>query len=90
MEHFKNKSLNIWNLDLAGTMQHLITILRLEPFMNNLCKKLTSNMDELRRKEVKHMQMEEQVKYILKPWVEASIYFRQILTSIFRAVVKGT
>lgn len=90
MEHFKNKSLNIWNLDLAGTMQHLTTILRLEPFMNNLCKKLTSNMDELRRKEVKHMQMEEQVKYILKPWVEASIYFRQILTSIFRAVVKGT
>lgn len=44
-------------------MHHLIIALKLGAFVNNICKKPTSNQDELRRRAAKYMQMEKLVKY---------------------------
>jgi len=37
----------------------MIMVLRPEPFVDNLCKKSTTNLDELRQRASKFMQMEE-------------------------------
>jgi len=37
----------------------MITVLRLGPFANNLCKKPTTNLDQLRQRAAKFMQMKE-------------------------------
>lgn len=50
---FKKITMNIWNLDPAVFMHHLIMILRLRPFVNNLCNKPIFDMDKFRRKVAK-------------------------------------
>jgi len=50
-------------LDPTVAMHHLIIALKLGAFVNNICKKPTSNQDELRRRAAKYMQMEKLVKY---------------------------
>jgi len=59
MEQFRKISLNISNLNLEVAMHHLITALKPGPFVDSLCKKPVSNLDELRTRAIKFMQMEE-------------------------------
>lgn len=59
MERFGKVAWDIKNLDLVVAMHHLVMALRLGPFVNNLCKKLTSNLDELCCRATKCMQLEE-------------------------------
>jgi len=58
MEHFGKVALNIRNLDPAVAMHHLIIVFQLGPFVNNLCKKLASDLDELLTRTTKYMKME--------------------------------
>jgi len=59
MEHFRKISLNISNLNPEVVMHHLVTALKPGPFVDSLCKKPVSNLDELRTRATKFMQMEE-------------------------------
>jgi len=55
MDRFGKFPLNIRDLSPEVALHHLVTVFRLGPFSDNLCKKLTSNTNELRRKVVKFM-----------------------------------
>ena len=59
MERFGKISLNISNLNPKVALHHLITALKPGPFVDSLCKKLVSNLDELQTKATKFMQMKE-------------------------------
>jgi len=59
MERFRKVALSIRNLSPKVTMHHMITALRSRPFSDNLCKKPTTNLVELRQPATKFMQVEE-------------------------------
>ncbi|XP_068504393.1 uncharacterized protein [Phaseolus vulgaris] len=59
MDRFGKVALSIHNLSLKVTMHHMITTLKPRPFADNLCKKPAVNLDELRQRASKFMQMEE-------------------------------
>jgi len=59
MERFGKVALGIRNLSLEVTMHHMITALKPGPFADSLCKKPATNLDELRQRTSKFMQMEE-------------------------------
>lgn len=55
MERFENIALNIQKLIPDVTLHHTVMILRLRLFVDNLCKKLVVDLDELRRTAAKFM-----------------------------------
>ncbi|XP_068490511.1 uncharacterized protein [Phaseolus vulgaris] len=59
MERFGKVALGIRNLSPEITMHHMITALKPGPFADSLCKKPAINLDELRQRASKFMQMEE-------------------------------
>jgi len=59
MKHFGKVALSIRNLSLEVRMYHMIMALRPGPFADSLCKKPTTNCDDLRQHASKFMQMEE-------------------------------
>lgn len=63
MERFGKVALDIQNLDPTIATDHIVTSLRPAPFVNSLCKKLAANLDELRSRVVKYMQLEELTEY---------------------------
>lgn len=59
MERFRKMMFSIQNLSLEVAMHHLVTALILDPFSDSLCKKPTSNKDELQQRATKFMQLKE-------------------------------
>nr|KYP42572.1 hypothetical protein KK1_036015 [Cajanus cajan] len=63
MDRFNKAALEIRDLNLAVALHHLTTALKPGPFVNSICKKPPSDMNDLRRRADKYMQMEELAEY---------------------------
>lgn len=72
MERFRKFDLDIKNLDPVIVVHYLLTTLLPNPFVNNLCKKPTSNLDELHYRVDRYMQMKEPNEYNRKIRSEVS------------------
>lgn len=59
MERFRKLVLQIQDLNPEVTLHHMLTALRPERFGDSLYKKSTSNLEELKRRAGKFMQLEE-------------------------------
>ncbi|XP_020239621.1 uncharacterized protein LOC109818538 [Cajanus cajan] len=57
--HGKVRTNDIRDLDPVVAMHHLTTALKPDPFVNSLCKKPPQDLDDLRHRATKYMQMEE-------------------------------
>ncbi|XP_020225115.1 uncharacterized protein LOC109806998 [Cajanus cajan] len=63
MDRFNKAALEIRDLNPAVALHHLTTALKPRPFVNSICKKPPSDMNDLRRRADKYMQMEELAEY---------------------------
>lgn len=59
MERFGRVASSIRNLSSEIIMHHMVTSLRPRPFVDSLCKQPVTNLDELRQRATKFMQLEE-------------------------------
>jgi len=59
MDRFGKIALNIQNLSLDVAMHHMVTTLRPGLFTDSLCMEPAANLDELKRRVAKFMQLEE-------------------------------
>ncbi|XP_020205996.1 uncharacterized protein LOC109791142 [Cajanus cajan] len=63
MDRFNKATFEIRDLNPAVALHHLTTALKPGPFVNSICKKPPSDMNDLRRRADKYMQMEELAEY---------------------------
>ncbi|XP_020232147.1 uncharacterized protein LOC109812565 [Cajanus cajan] len=63
MDRFNKAALEIRDLNSAVALHHLTTTLKPGPFVNSICKKPPSDMNDLRRRVDKYMQMVELAEY---------------------------
>jgi len=71
MDMFGKVALNIRNVSLDVVMHHMVTTLRPGPFADSLCMELVANLDEVRWRTAKLMQLEELRKFRNQARVEA-------------------
>ncbi|XP_020211561.1 uncharacterized protein LOC109796286 [Cajanus cajan] len=63
MSRFNKAALEIRDLNPVVALHHLTTALKPGPFANSICKKPPTDMDDLRRRADKYMQMEELAEF---------------------------
>jgi len=59
IDRFIKVPISIWNLSLDVAMHHMLMALRLRPLVDNPCMQPAANLEELRRRAAKFMQLEE-------------------------------
>ncbi|XP_068492279.1 uncharacterized protein [Phaseolus vulgaris] len=59
VDRFSKVAMSIRNLSPDVAMHHMLTALRPGPFADNLCMQPADNLDELRKRAAKYMQLEE-------------------------------
>jgi len=72
IDRFGKVAMSIRNLSLKVVMHHMLTTLRPRSFADNLCMQPTANLDELRRRAAKFMQLEELREFYNQARAEAS------------------
>ncbi|XP_020229088.1 uncharacterized protein LOC109810116 [Cajanus cajan] len=72
MDRFNKAALEIRDLNPAVALHHLTTALKPGPFVNSICKKPPLDMNDLRRRADKYMQMEELAEYRSQARAESS------------------
>ncbi|XP_020234497.1 uncharacterized protein LOC109814471 [Cajanus cajan] len=82
---FNKAALEIRDLNLAIALHHLTTALKPGPFANNICKKPPSDMDDLRRRADKYMQMEELSEFRNQARAKIIVKAEKPAESIFRS-----
>jgi len=58
-EEIREVALQIRDLNPKVALHHIVTTLWPGPFADSMCKKMATNLEELRRRAVKFMQLEE-------------------------------
>ncbi|XP_020240503.1 uncharacterized protein LOC109819251 [Cajanus cajan] len=85
MSRFNKAALEIRDLNPAVALQHLTTALKSGPFANSICKKPPSDMDDLRRRADKYMQMEELAEFRNQARAEVSAKVEKPAKSSYRS-----
>ena len=72
IDRFSKTAMSIHNLSPEVAMHHMLTALRPGPFADSLCMQPATNLDELRRRAAKFMQLEELREFRNNARAEAS------------------
>ncbi|XP_020230118.1 uncharacterized protein LOC109810918 [Cajanus cajan] len=85
MSRFNKAALEIRDLNPAVALHHLTTTLKPGPFANSICKKPPIDMDDLRRRADKYMQMEELAEFRNQAKAEVATKVEKSVESSFRS-----
>ncbi|XP_020223144.1 uncharacterized protein LOC109805469 [Cajanus cajan] len=85
---FNKATLEIRDLNPAVALHHLTTALKPGPFANNICKKPPTDMDDLRRRADKYMQMEELAEFRNQARAEVAAKPKKPAENNFRSRLK--